>query len=136
MSTTSLYKEYSNLHLPPRSSLSVEKRCHGAISKNSQVIEKNVHTFDGKNAADFIEWYEKIRISLNIYDKAAFQVLQGEPVPSAATHTDGSKLMAWNTANEDLYNVLFFTTKGAAGSVVRRFVSKTLDEGSGYGQRA
>ena len=37
-----------------------------------QVIVKNVHTFDGENAADFIEWYEKIRISLNIYDKAAF----------------------------------------------------------------
>ena len=55
---------------------------------------KNVHTFDGKNAADFIEWYEKIRISMNIYDNAAFRVLQGAPVPSAATDTDGSKLAA------------------------------------------
>ena len=107
-----------------------------ASRKNFQVILKNVHTFDGKNAADFIEWYERIRISLNIYDKAAFQVLQGAPVPSAATDTDGSKLAAWNTANEDLYNVLFFTTKGAVCSVVRRFACKTLDVGSGPGQRA
>ena len=44
-----------------------------ASLKNFEVIVKNVHTFDGKNAADFIEWYEKIRISLNIYDKAAFR---------------------------------------------------------------
>ena len=35
-----------------------------ASHKNFQVTVKNVHTFDGKNAADFIEWYEKIRISL------------------------------------------------------------------------
>ena len=32
--------------------------------------------------------------------------------------------------------MLFFTTKGAACSVVRRFACKTLDEGSGHGQRA
>ena len=43
-----------------------------ASHKNFQVILKSVHTFNGKNAADFIEWYERIRISLNIYDKAAF----------------------------------------------------------------
>ena len=103
---------------------------------NFQVIVKNVHAFDGKNATDFIEWYEKIRISLNIYDKAGFRVLQGTPVPSAATDTDGSKLAAWNTANEDLYNVLSFTTKGAACSVVCCFAGKTLDEGSGHGKRA
>ena len=107
-----------------------------ASENNFQAIVKNVHTFDGKNAADFTEWYEKIRISLNIHDKAAFRVLQGAPVPSAAIDTDGSKLAAWNTANEDLYNVLFLTTKGAACSVVRRFAGKTLDEGSGHGQRA
>ena len=62
--------------------------------KNFQVIVKNVHTFDGKNGADFIQWYEKICISFNIYDKAAFRVLQRAPVPSAATDTDGSKLAA------------------------------------------
>ena len=100
------------------------------------MIANNIHTFDGKNAADFIEWYEKIRINLDIYDKATFRVQQGEPVPSAATDTDGSKLAVWNTVNEDLYNVLFFTTKGAACSVVRRFAGKTLNEGSGHRQRA
>ena len=53
---------------------------------------KNVHTFDGKNVVDFIEWYGKIYVNVNIYDKAAFRVLQGAPVPSAATDTDGSNL--------------------------------------------
>ena len=48
-----------------------------ACHKNFQVIMKNFHTVDGKNAAHFIGWYEKIRISLNIYDKAAFGVLTG-----------------------------------------------------------
>ena len=46
-----------------------------ASHKNFPVILKNVHTFDGRNAADFLEWYEKVRISLNIYDNAAFRVL-------------------------------------------------------------
>ena len=104
-----------------------------ASHKNFQVIVKNVHTLDGKNAADFIEWYETIHISFNIYDKTAFRVLQRASVPSAAINTDGSKLAAWNTASKDLYNVLFFTTRGATCSVVRRFAGKTLDEGSGHG---
>ena len=43
-----------------------------ASHKKFQVIVKNVHTFDGKNAVDFIEWYEKIRTSFKIYDKVAF----------------------------------------------------------------
>ena len=107
-----------------------------AFHKNFQMIVKDVHTLNGKNAADFIEWYEKIRINLNIYDKTAFRVLQGAPVLSAALNIDGSKLVVWNTANEDLDNVLFFTTKGAACSVVRRFAGETLDEGSGHGPRA
>ena len=50
-----------------------------ASHKHFQVVVKNVHTLDGKNAADFIEWYETIRINFNIYDKAAFRVLQGAP---------------------------------------------------------
>ena len=98
-----------------------------ASHKNFQVVVKNVYTFDGKNAADFNGWYEKICISLSIYDKAAFRVLQRASVPSAATDTDGSKLAVWNTANEGFYNVRFLTTKGPACSVVRRFAGKTLD---------
>ena len=43
-----------------------------ASHRNFQVVVKNVHSFDGKDAANFIEWYEKIRISLNIYNRAAF----------------------------------------------------------------
>ena len=65
-----------------------------------------------------------------------FRLLQGAPVLSAATDTDDFKLVAWNMANEDLYNVLLFMSKGAACSVVRRFGGKTLDEGSEHGQRA
>ena len=107
-----------------------------ASHKNFQVIVKNVHTFDGKSAAGFIEWHEKIHISLNIYNKAAFRVLKRATVPSAAADTDGCKVAAWNTANKDLDNVLFFTRKGAACIVVRRFAGKILDEGSGHGQHA
>ena len=103
-------------------------RARGSVvtETNFQVIVKNIHTFDGKNAADFIEWYEKFRIILNIYDKAASRVLQGAPVPSAAIDTDASKLAAWNTTDEDLHNVPFFTTKGAACSVVHRLHARDL----------
>ena len=35
-----------------------------ASHTNLQVIVKNVHTFDGKNAVDFIDWYEISALTL------------------------------------------------------------------------
>ena len=109
--------------------------------KNFQEIVKNVHTFDGKYTADFIVWHEKIRISLNIYlrCKAIFRVLLGESQLPAATAGDNNAVnrrAVWDTAIEDLYSALFFTTKGEACSVVRRFSGKTLNDGSEHRQRA
>ena len=102
------------------------------INKNFEVIVKNVHTFDGKNAADFIVRCEKICNSLNIYDKPVFRVLLVESQPPAVTVGDNNaanRRAVWDTANEDLYNVLFLMTKGKACSAVWRFAGKTLDDG-------
>ena len=123
VSTTSLYEECSILHLHSCSSLSLGSVAMHETNKKFQVIVKNVHTFNGKNAGDFIVWYEKIRISLDIYDRAVFGVLLGEsqsPVPTVGDTNAVKQRAVWNTANEDLYTVLFFTMKGAACPVFHR----------------
>ena len=106
-------------------------------NKNFQGIAKNAYAFGGKNVADIIVWHEKIRISLNIYDKAVFRVVLRQPQPPAATTGDNNaanRCALWEASNEDLYNVFF--TKGAACFVVRRFAGKTLGGESEHGQPA
>ena len=56
---------------------------------------------------------------------------------AAAGDNNTANLRAlWDTDSEDLFNVLFFTTKGGACFVVHRFAGKRLGDGSGHEQRA
>ena len=96
------------------------------------MIVKNANTFDGKNAADVIVWHEKIFISVNIYDKAVFGVLLGELQPALVTAGDNntvSRRAICDMANEDLYSVVFFTTKGSACFIVRASKARYLVTG-------
>ena len=44
---------------------------------NIQHVVKQVSKFDGKNANDFLEWSSKLRISLSLYSKPIFEIVQG-----------------------------------------------------------
>ena len=49
---------------------------------NVQHVVKQVSNFDGKNADNFLEWSCKLRVSLLLYSKPIFEIIQGSQRPS------------------------------------------------------
>ena len=49
---------------------------------NVQHVVKQVSKFDGKNADDFLEWCSKLRVSLSLYNKPIYEIVQGSQRPS------------------------------------------------------
>ena len=99
-------------------------------------IVKQVTKFDHKRADEFLEWNSKLRTSLSVYSKTNFNVLQEQERPSEFDADQETTRATWDAANQDMYNVLFFTTAGSAFSVVCRFQGKTPAEGAGHGLQA
>ena len=49
---------------------------------NVQHVVKQVSKSEGKNADDFLEWSLKLRVSLSLYSKPIFKIVQGSQRPS------------------------------------------------------
>ena len=49
---------------------------------NIQHVVKQISKFDGKNVDDFLEWCSKLRVSLSLYSKSIFEIVQGSQRPS------------------------------------------------------
>ena len=49
---------------------------------NIQHVVKQVLKFHGKNADDFLEWSSKLRVSLLLYSKPIFEIVQRSQRPS------------------------------------------------------
>ena len=92
---------------------------------NVQHLIKQVSKFDGKNADDFLEWSFKLRVSLLLYIKLIFEIVQGSQRPSDLDNDLAIAREGWDDASDNLYSILYFTTSGPAFSVVRRFERKT-----------
>ena len=103
---------------------------------NVQHVVKQVSKFDGKNADDFLEWSSKLRVSLSLYSKPIFEIVQGLQRPSDLDNDQVTARESWDDANHNLVSILFVTTFGSAFSVVRRFEGKTREDGVGHGQDA
>ena len=71
-----------------------------------------------------------------MYNKTSYNVLQGQERPSEFDANQETTRATWDAANQDLYDMLFFTTAGLAFSMVQRFQGKRLAEGAGHGQQA
>ena len=97
---------------------------------------KQVSKFDGKNADDFLEWSSKLRVSLSLYSKPIFEIVQGLQRPSDLDNDQVTARESWDDANHNLVSILFVTISGSAFSVVRRFEGKTREDGVGHGQDA
>ena len=95
---------------------------------------KHVSKFDGKNADDFLEWSSKLCLSLSLYSKLIFEIVQGSQRPSDLDNDQATAREGWDDANHKLFNILYFTTSGPAFSVVRKFEEKTRVSGVGHGQ--
>ena len=103
---------------------------------NVKYVMKQVSKFDGKNADYFREWYFKLRVSLSLYSKPIFEVVQRLQRPSDLDNDQATAREGWDDANHNLFSILYFTTSGPAFSVVRRFERKTREDGVGHGQDA
>ena len=101
-----------------------------------QHVVKQVSTFDGKNADDFLEWFSKLRVSLSLCNKPIFEIVQGSQRPSDLDNDQATAREGWDDANSDLVGILFFTISSPAFSVVRGFERKTREDGVGHGQDA
>ena len=97
---------------------------------------KQVSKFDGKNADDFLGWSSKLRVSLPLYSKSIFEIVQGSQRPSGLDNNQVTAREGWDDANHNLFSILYFTTSGPAFSAVRKFEGKTREDGVGHGQDA
>ena len=65
--------------------------------------------------------------SLSIYNRAIFNIMQGQKRPSVTDDSQATARTAWDAANQDLFRILLFSTGGSAFFVVRRFEGTTLE---------
>ena len=63
-------------------------------ANNRYVTFKQTSRFDGKNPDDFFEWSSKLRASLSIYNKAIFDILQGQNQSSETNDSQATGLAA------------------------------------------
>ena len=105
-------------------------------TNNLHVVLKQISIFDGKKADDFLEWSSKLRASLNTYNRAIFNILQGQERPWETDDSLTTARTAWDAANQDLLSILFSSTSGSAFFVVGRFEGTTLEDGAGRGRQA
>ena len=103
---------------------------------NVQHVVKQVSKFDGKKAKDFLEWSYKLRISLSLYSKPIFEIVQGLQRPSDLDNNQATSRDCWDDAYHNLFSIIFLTTSGPAFSAVRRLERKTREDGVGHGQDA
>ena len=91
---------------------------------NVKHVVNQISNFDGKNADGFLEWLSKLRVSLSIYSKPIFEIVQGSEWPSDLDNDQAPSREDWDDANHNLLSILNFTTSWPAFSAVRRFETK------------
>ena len=100
---------------------------------NVQHVVKQVSKIDSKNADNVLEWSSMLRVSLSLYCKPIFEIVQGSQRPLGLDNDQVTAREGWDDANHSLFSILFFTTSGPAFSVVRRFEGRTREDGVGHG---
>ena len=99
-----------------------------------QAIVNLYPRFDGKDKTHFLEYKEKLRVSLSFHWQSVAAILEGEPKPITVQILPA--VATWTRANENLFGILFFTTERSAHNVVKIHMGKTLEDGVGNGQAA
>ena len=99
-----------------------------------QAIVNLYSRFNGKDKTQFLEYKDKLRVSLSFHRQSVAAILQGEPKPTTAQNSPA--VTTWTRANENLFGILFFTTELSAHNVVKRHMGKTREDGVGNGQAA
>ena len=87
--------------------------------------------FNGKDKTQLLECQDKLRVSLSIHRQSVAAILQGEPKPTTAQNSPA--VVTWTRANENFFDILFFTTERSAHNVVKKHMGKTREDGVGNG---
>ena len=106
------------------------------MEDNVQHVVKQVSKINDKNTDDLLEWPPKLRVSLSLYNKPIFEIVQGSQRPSDLDNDQVTASEGWDDVNHNLFSILFYATSGPAFSIVRRFEVKTREDGEGHGQDA
>ena len=80
---------------------------------NVQHVVKQVSKFDGKNADDFLEWSSKLRVSLSLYSKPIFEIVQGSQRESGLDSDQVTAREGWDDENHNVCSA-FFTLRHPA----------------------
>ena len=133
----SLHKDYSKILTDPlRSLLSGRSHHHGRpIEQPSSCFETNIQIGPQKGGQLPVMGIQA-RVSLSIYNRAIFNILQGQERPWETDDSQTTARAAWDAANQDLFSILLFSTGGPAFFVIWRFEGTTLEDGAGHGQQA
>ena len=99
-----------------------------------QAIVNLYPRFDGKDNIQFLEYKNKVRVSLSFDRQSVAAILQGEPKPTTAQNSPA--IATWTRANENLFGIFFFTTERSAHKVVKKQMGNTREDGVGNGQAA
>ena len=54
------------------------KHHHQRRREQLHVVLKQISKFNGKKVDEFLEWSSKLRANLSIYNKAIFNIIQGQ----------------------------------------------------------
>ena len=81
---------------------------------------KQISTFDGKKADDFLERSFKLRANLSIYTRAIFDFIQRQERPSVTDESQATARAAWDAVNQDPFSILLLSMGGSAFFFVRR----------------
>ena len=65
---------------------------------NVQHGVKQVSKFDGKNVDNSLEWSSKLRVSLSLYSKPIFKIVQGSQWPSGLDNDQVTARESWDDA--------------------------------------
>ena len=66
---------------------------------NVQHAMKKVSKFDRKNADGVLEWPSKLRVSLSLYNKSIFEIVQGTERPPDFDNDQATACEGWDDAN-------------------------------------
>ena len=76
------------------------------MEDNVQHVVKQVSQFDVKNVDDFLEWSSKLRVSLSLYSKPIFEIVQRSQRPSRLDNDQVIAREGWDDANHNLFSIL------------------------------
>ena len=99
-----------------------------------QTIVNLYPRFDGKDKTQCLEYKDKLRVSLSFHRQSVAAILWGEPKPTTAQNSPA--VATWTRANENLFDILFFTTERSAHNVVKKHMSKIRKDRVRNGQAA